>query len=226
VNDQEKSKDQPPARAAEDSGPLPPLLGEPEREDLHTIHQGILERERLEPREGLEPPPWWLWTISVLVIFAMGFYIGRYGGTFSAEPHELYQKVGPARGEVAAPPPRGDLIYSAVCLPCHQSAGAGLEGKYGSEWVAMDAGVLARIVLHGVQGPIRVKGKTYVNEMLPLGEQLSDSEIAAVLSYVRSSWGNSSDPVTPELVGQVRETSPGQTPWTAESLMALAGAKQ
>jgi mono/diheme cytochrome c family protein len=90
----------------------------------------------------------------------------------------------------------------------------------------MDAGVLARIVLHGVQGPIRVKGKTYVNEMPPLGEQLSDAEIASVLSYVRSSWGNSGGPVTPELVGQVRKTSPGQRPWTAESLTALAGAKQ
>jgi len=224
VNDQEKSKIPPPAMPADDAGTLPPLLGEPEREDIHAIHQGILERERQEPREGLEPPPWWIWTVSVLVIFAMGFYLGRYGGTFSAEPHELYQKAGPAGAE-AAPPPKGDLIFSTVCLPCHQAGGAGLPGKYpplaNSEWVAMDSGVPVRILLGGLVGPIEVKGETYVSEMPALGDELSDAEIAAVLTYVRSSWGNNAGPLKPDLVSKIRQATAGHPPWTAEKLKAL-----
>lgn len=228
MNDEQKDQI-PPAEPAEDSGPLPPLLGEPERAEIHDIHKGILERERQEPREGLEPAPWWVWMVSVLVIFSMGFYLGRYGGSFSAEPHELYQKAG-AVAEAEAPPPQGDLIYAAICVPCHQADGAGVAGKYpplaGSEWVAMDPAVSVRIVLHGLQGPIEVMGNTYVNEMPAHRRQLNDAEVAAVLTYVRSSWGNTAGPVETELVQQIREATPGQPPWTAEELKALAGAKR
>lgn len=212
-----------------DDRSLPPILGEPEREDIDQIHQSILEQEREEPKEGLEPTPWWVWVVSVLVIFAMGFYLGRYGGTFSTQAHELYQRPQAAPTETAAPAPRGDLIYATICLPCHQAGGAGLEGKYpplaGSEWVAGDAGVPVRIVLNGLRGPVQVSGKTYSDEMPALGGQLNDAEVAAVLSFVRSSWGNSAAPVTPELVGQIRKETRGAGPWTAEALEKLPPAE-
>ncbi|MEN6534474.1 MAG: cytochrome c [Bryobacteraceae bacterium] len=212
----------------DDSGALPPLLGEPEREDVTTIHQSLLEREREEPKEGLEPPPWWVWAVSVVVIFAMGFYLGRYGGTFSAEPHELYEPK-TAAAEAASETPRGDLLYSAVCIPCHQEGGKGLPGTYpplaGSEWVAMDPGIPVRIVLHGLRGPIEVRGGSYANEMPPLGAQLGDAEIAAVLSYVRSSFGNTAGAVDADTVKKIRAETGASPPWTAEKLKALSGAK-
>ena len=202
---------------------LPPLLGEPERQDIHDIHRAILQHERQEPQEGLEPTPWWVWAVSVVMIFAMGFYLGRYGGSFSTNPHELYETAGRVRADVAAAPPPGDLIFSGICAPCHQPNGLGVEGKYpplaGSEWLAKNPEIPVRIVLNGLIGPIQVKGKNIENEMPSLGGQLSDAEIAAVLTYVRSSWGNKADPVDAALVAKIRKETAGQGPWTAERLV-------
>lgn len=202
---------------------LPPLLGDPEREDVYQIHRALLERETVEPRDGFEPTPWWVWAASVVVIFAMGFYLGRYGGSFSAEPHELYRGSGPAK-LVAAAAPQGDLIFSTICMPCHQAGGTGLEGRYpplaGSEWLAKDPGVPARILLNGLEGPIQVKGKSFDSQMPAIGDQLSDAEIAAVLTYVRSSWGNRAGPVDEALVKKLRAETAGQGPWTAVRLLA------
>lgn len=206
---------------------LPPLLGEPEREDIHQIHRSLLEGERLEPQDGFEPAPWWVWAASVIVIFAMGFYLGRYGGSFDANPHELYQKGGPVMAAAAAQPVSGELVYSTICMPCHQAGGTGVEGRYpplaGSEWVARDAGIAVRIVLNGLTGPIQVKGAAYRNDMPPQGPQLTDAEVAAVLTYVRSSFGNRAGPVDEALVKKVRAETTGQESWTAEKLLAIAG---
>jgi mono/diheme cytochrome c family protein len=62
---------------------------------------------------------------------------------------------------------------------------------------------LIKIVLAGLKGPIEVSGKTYDQEMPP-SDYLSDREIADVLTYVRSSWGNSAPPVTVKKVSTVR----------------------
>lgn len=203
--------------------PLPPLLGEPEPAEIHEIHQAILSRELSDPIEGLEPAPWWVWAISAVVLFSMGFYIGRYGGTFAPIAHQLEQEPGAAQAASARVPVAGDAIFSAICLPCHQAGGVGVPGKYpplaGSEWLAKDGAVAARIVLNGLQGPIQVKGNTYINEMPALGSQLEDDEIAAVLTYVRGAWGNKSGPVTAETVGKIRKSIAGQGPWTAEKLV-------
>ncbi len=211
----------------ENQNSLPPLLGEPEREDIYQIHHSLLASERVEPEDGLEPAPWWVWAASVIVIFAMGFYLGRYGGSFTADPHELYRKAGPVTAAADAEPVSGELIYSTICMPCHQAGGAGVEGRYpplaGSEWVAKDAGIPVRIVLNGLTGPIQVKGSAYRNDMPPQGAQLSDAEIAAVLTYVRSSFGNQAGPVDEALVKKIRAETAGQEPWTAEKLLSIAG---
>ena len=63
--------------------------------------------------------------------------------------------------------------------------------------------------------------------MTPFGNQLSDEEIAQILTYVRNSWGNSADSVTPEMVAQVREMTKGRTqPMTEEDLMQLQPVSQ
>lgn len=214
----------------EPDAPLPPLLGEPESPEIHDIHRGILRREKNEPDEGLEPAPWWVWAVSVVLIFAMGFYLGHYSGSFTPVAHQLEQKAA-AGGTAAAqaPVPQGDVIYSSICLPCHQPGGVGMAGRYpplaGSEWVAKDPSIPARIVLHGLQGPIRVKSAGYANEMPALGGQLQDDEIAAVLTYVRQAFGNKAGPVTAELVAKIRKETAGQGAWTAPQLLALEAAK-
>jgi len=206
----------------EDSS-LPPLLGEPEPPEIDEIHRAIVRRERPEPKEGLEPAPWWVWAISVFVLFAMGFYLGRYGGSFTAEAHQLEQRPAVVQAASAPAVPQGDIIYSGICQPCHQAGGVGLESRYpplaGSEWVAKPPAVVARIVLHGLQGPIQVKGKTYTGDMPALAGQLEDEEIAAVLTYVRTNFGNKAGPVPVEVVKAARAENRG--PWTAAALESL-----
>ena len=96
----------------------------------------------------------------------------------------------------------------------------------GSEWLLNNPEVPIRIVLHGVQGPITVKGSSFNNAMTPFGDQLSDAEIAAVLSYERSSWGNNAAPVTSEQVATVRAATKAQTgPSKPDELKGLINGK-
>jgi len=78
---------------------------------------------------------------------------------------------------------------------------------------------VVRIVLHGLQGPVTVKGGTYNGAMPAWADVMSDAEIAAVLAYVRSSWGNSAGAIAVEKVAQERAATAGRTtPWTAAEL--------
>ena len=83
-----------------------------------------------------------------------------------------------------------------------------------------DAETLIKITLHGLMGPIQVKGVDYPGlvPMTPF-KGLPDEEIAAVLTYVRNSFGNAADPVTPQQVAEVREATNEQIGFIqAESL--------
>jgi len=203
---------------------------EEEKHDIYDLHKQAL-REPPDPREGLEPPPWWLWVISVLLIFWAGFYIGRYGGIFGPYVHLLEERktVVPTRpGAETKPTVDGAQVYASVCVACHQANGQGLPGAFpplvGSEWVINDPETPIRIVLHGLQGSIEVKGTTYNNVMPEWGSKLSNEEVAAVLTYVRTSWGNNAGEITPDMVDEVRKgTVDRATPWTVDQLEKLRG---
>lgn len=121
----------------------------------------------------------------------------------------------------------GAQLYQR-CATCHQATGAGMPGAFpplaGSEWVTGKPDAAIRILLHGVQGEITVKGAKY-NSMMPAygtGQEMSDAEVAAVLTYVRSSWGNKAAPVTAAQVAAVRAaTKSRKTSWTAAELAAF-----
>ena len=122
-----------------------------------------------------------------------------------------------------------EQLYQQRCGSCHQANGEGLAGVYpplmGSEHAnASNSAVPVRVVLYGLQGPITVKGVEYNSLMPPygLGIVMSDAEVAAVVTYVRSSWGNSASAVTPEQVTAEREATKGHTgAMTAELLAPL-----
>ena len=63
----------------------------------------------------------------------------------------------------------------------------------GSEWPVKEPSIPIRIILHGLMGEIEVAGVKYNNIMSPQGILLNDEEVANVLNYVRSSWGNKAD---------------------------------
>lgn len=138
----------------------------------------------------------------------------------SASPAAAPATAAPAAAPAAAPSTStvslGEATY-ARCATCHQPTGLGLPGVFpplaGSEWVN---GIVDRpiaIVIHGLQGNISVKGATYANAMMPYGTAapLSDEEIAAVLTYVRSNFGNSASAVTVADVARVRAATAKRT---------------
>lgn len=117
---------------------------------------------------------------------------------------------------------RGQAVYSRTCIACHQPTGLGIAPVFpplaGSEWVAMAPSVLVRNVLHGMTGPISVKGTVY-NGMMPAVAGLSDGDIADVATYVRNSFGNTGSVVTEDDIKAIKaKYADRKTPWTAEEL--------
>lgn len=127
--------------------------------------------------------------------------------------------------EGLSPADQGKLLYSQTCSACHQPAGTGVPGAFpplaGSEWVlAPKPDRLVRIVLHGLSGPITVKGQTYNSVMPGQAQTLGDDQIAAVLTYIRSAWGNTASPVSASDVASARGS--GRAAWTAAELEGVA----
>ena len=91
----------------------------------------------------------------------------------------------------------------------------------GSEWVTGKESTLAAVVLHGVDGPLTVKGSTYNGAMPAFAAQLGDAELAALLTHIRSQWGNTAAPVTAEAVAAARqETAARTTPFKGDAELA------
>ena len=101
----------------------------------------------------------------------------------------------------------GESVYKAYCATCHQPNGKGVPGMYPpltpNVYIENKDSVIY-VVLTGMQGKIEVNGEIYNNFMAPHGH-LSDRELAEVISYVRSSFGNNLDPVTAEEVASARK---------------------
>lgn len=103
----------------------------------------------------------------------------------------------------------GKRIYTQNCAVCHQANGGGVpnlnpplkETKY----VLGEKDSLISILLKGSSAGLKVKGATYSNSM-PSFSSLSNDDIARVLSYVRSSFGNKAEPISADEVQKVRES--------------------
>ena len=103
---------------------------------------------------------------------------------------------------------QGEAEYLKYCLTCHQPDGNGVRSQFpplaGNRVVKGPADSLVKIVLFGLEGPITVNGQQF-NQLMPAQDYLTDQQIADVLTYVRSSWGNDAKAVKPELVGEARK---------------------
>ncbi|RQR37317.1 MULTISPECIES: c-type cytochrome [unclassified Burkholderia] len=167
------------------------------------------QRELADPHESHTPIPRAVLVLVALLIVWGFYYIARAPINIPAELGDG-RTVGALGGKKAASGGAvdGAAVFSANCAACHQGTGLGLPGVFpplaGSEWVQGKPETVAAIVLHGITGQLTVKSNTFNGAMPPFAAQLSDAEIAAVLSYARSQWGNSAPPLTAELVGQVR----------------------
>jgi mono/diheme cytochrome c family protein/glucose/arabinose dehydrogenase len=120
---------------------------------------------------------------------------------------------------------QGAILFGMNCAACHQPDGKGRDGLapplVDSEWATGTPSRPARVIMHGLTGPIEVKGQTIKLDMPAFGF-LKDEQIAAVLTYVRRAWGNRADPVTVAQIQEIRAaTAQRQRAWTAEELLAV-----
>jgi mono/diheme cytochrome c family protein len=184
------------------------------------------EREREEPTERFTPIPV-PYLVFVAILTIVGFvYMVRYSGdegingdmrTASA----LAPAAPAAASATGAGTAAGDQIYASLCAACHQANGLGLPGVFPplaeSEWIKAAPGVPIRILLLGLDGSVAVKGQTF-NGQMPAFRQLSDDEIAAVLTYIRASWNNGATAVTGAAVKEVRAALKDRAaPWKGEA---------
>ena len=156
------------------------------------------------------PIPTWAWVLF-LVVLAWGMW-------YVASELQAYQErtvaTAPAASQAAPVPgaPRmaaqpswailGEQVYGNKCAACHQLTGQGLPGvfpplKDSAVVTAPDRTEHIRTVLHGLSGKT-IGGVVYAAAMPAFADQLTDDEVAAVLSHERTSWGNQAPPVKPE----------------------------
>jgi mono/diheme cytochrome c family protein len=168
------------------------------------------QREQAEPTERSKPIPRLFLIFSAALVLWGGVYIlfsDSFGRPELGDRRTLADLAAPAVGAQAAAAD-GRQLFSANCVACHQATGKGLPGVFppldGSEWVMGDERILANILLHGINGEITVMGNSYKGAMPPF-KQLSDTELAAVASYIRGEWANKGGALKPELFAAERK---------------------
>jgi mono/diheme cytochrome c family protein len=147
-----------------------------------------------------------------------GFFVHLEDDPIFIDPNA---KVDAGQGTATSTGGPGAADFGKICATCHQGNGKGIPGTYpplaGSEFANGESTRPIRIVLHGFKGKIVREGKEYNGLMAPWKDQLSDQQIADVLTYVRSSWGNKGAAVTADEVKAVREKTASRTKGWEES---------
>lgn len=183
-----------------------------ERED---VRRPADEDDLFEPYEEPRPVPlpvYWiaialaLWGVLLLYDASEAVRTGR---------SERLQAVVADRGPVRMP---GVTLFHQRCATCHQADGAGLSGAVppldGSPFVTGEPQMVARILLHGIRGPIRVAGEDFNGHMPDFESVLSNAEIAQVGTYIRQAWGNRAGPLTVTDVAAIRRQAGPAGPWS------------
>jgi cytochrome c oxidase cbb3-type subunit 2 len=122
----------------------------------------------------------------------------------------------PASGQASTQPAsastartaHGEAVFTANCAACHQASGHGLPGAFppleGNAAVNdADPTLHIHTVLFGAHG-VTIGGVSYASQMPPFGPQLSDQDVADVIDYERSAWGNHGPPVSAAQVARIR----------------------
>jgi mono/diheme cytochrome c family protein len=165
--------------------------------------------------------------VMCIAIYLGALYLVHYSGHFDPSIYNEHQQPSKeaAAGPVLTPAMLGKRVFTANCMACHQATGQGVPGAFpplaGSEFVLKPEHEkhIIKIVLYGLSGQITVKGQNFNSAMTPFGGILRDDQIANVLTYVRSEWGNSAPAITPEQVAAIRAELGTRAPWTVEELL-------
>jgi mono/diheme cytochrome c family protein len=171
--------------------------------------------------------PVWIFALLLLLLYIGGVYFDRYSGWFDAQVYAPYQtsdqlEAYQPKSGAAAMMAEGQRTYGMICAACHGDGGQGKPGQapplVGSEWVnASSFKRVAEIPQVGLGGEVHVEGQDWNLQMAPMGAALSDSDYAAVLTYIRGSWGNKGGPVSEDDVKAIRAAIAGHPPISGEA---------
>jgi len=196
----------------------------------HPTSTNAMSLDAAEPKATRGAVPVWLFFLAFVLLFAAVYYFDNRSGWFKPQIYTPYYSVldlerhqpptgGPDLG-------RGRAVYENVCALCHNSDGNGKPNQApplaGSDWVTGSTSRLIRIPLAGLTGPIEVKSEKWNLAMPAMGAALSDEDLAAVLTYMRASWGNKASEITAEQVKAVRTKLGGRSqPFTGPELLGI-----
>jgi mono/diheme cytochrome c family protein len=206
-----------------------------EEKPKRELHPPVRSRaEDAEPSTGPAGIPIAIFVILAIALFGAMVYLDNHAGGFNAVVPKGYTSSNQLVSLVPIDPSMtnyyaGMQVYNRpTCGACHQPNGMGTPGTFpplaGAEWVMeKDPSRVIRIVLDGLTGPIQVRGQAYNSQMPGWRTQISELEIAQVITYVRKSWGNTADPVTPEQVAAIKKETEGRNGalWTVDELMKV-----
>jgi mono/diheme cytochrome c family protein len=178
-----------------------------------------------QPKDS--PVPVWIFALTLLLLFVCGVYFDRHSGWFDPQVYGPYHDS----DELAAYQPvsgaaammlEGQKTYASICAACHGDSGQGKPGQApplaGSEWVnAANFKEAAEVPQLGLNGEVHVAGQDWNSQMAPMGAGLSDSDLAAVLTYIRGSWGNKASGVSADDIKAMRTTVAGHAAVAGEA---------
>ena len=198
------------------------------------LKSGMAQTPDTEPTASRSTVPIWIILLTLMLLFLGMVYFDHHGGWFNSQVYRPYASV----EELEAYQPKsgaaaflavGKQKYEQNCGICHGTDGMGKTAQApplaGSEWVnTKGINRLIRIPLAGLNGPIVVKGQTmtFGSGMVGIGQAMSDSDVAAVLTYIRGSWGNQQSSLAADDVKAVRANLGARPqPLTVDALKSL-----
>ncbi len=189
-----------------------------------------VESTAAQPGAERRPVPVWLFVLLFILLYWGFIYFDQrsaWGNEHVYVPYRSYAELEKFQPAAAGGNALGKQYYDSICALCHNADGTGKPGQappfIGSEWVVGSPERLIRIPQVGLTGPVQVNGQEYnLPTMAAMGAPLTDEQLAAVLTYIRQSFGNKASEITPEQVKAVRSQVSGRAqPWTAQELNTI-----
>ena len=159
--------------------------------------QNVKLNEQPEPSAGNAQVSLGVTVVLILLSYVGCYKVDKLNANFAASVHgpfgseEEVRSLAPSAEEIMLS--KGEKDFKSVCAACHGPTGTG--GAQGpalaqSEWVTGNPRRTAAIILKGISGPIIVNGKPFNGAMPAVGAAYDDERLAAVVAYIRGSFGN------------------------------------
>ena len=159
--------------------------------------QNVKLNEQPEPSAGNAQVSVGVTVVLILLSYVGCYKVDKLNANFAASVHgpfgseEEVRSLAPSAEEIMLS--KGEKDFKSVCAACHGPTGTG--GAQGpalaqSEWVTGNPRRTAAIILKGISGPIIVNGKPFNGAMPAVGAAYDDERLAAVVAYIRGSFGN------------------------------------